>query len=250
MKRKELLDILEQQYPKVAADIEDSIGLQVEGTNEVNKILVTLDVTLDTIHQAHEKGVDMIITHHPLIYGESEVVLAGNALLRSKVELLEKLDINVFVIHTNADWNPESIAWAQAEGLHLENVVQLHENLATKGTWKEKKQLSDIVDSIREVFGLEYDFRTNREKIDNFNSVIFAAGTAGEQIFTKDAQGSLVVVGEVKHHEWIFANENNIAVLEIGHYSEVIFKDMVKVFLEEKDLEVIKAVETNGYKTI
>jgi hypothetical protein len=43
------------------------------------------------------------------------------------------------------------------------------------------------------------------------------------------------------------ANNKGYKVLEIGHFSERVFKYMVQVLLEEKDVEVILSQEENGY---
>lgn len=250
MKLEKLIEILESQYPKASADLEDYIGLQSEGKKEVKNILITLDLTLDVVNQAIEKNIDTIITHHPFIFGDKIEELEKNAFLRAKKELIEKLNINVFVIHTNADWNPESIAWATAMGLGLKKINQLHNNFGVQGTYESRISLIEIAENIRKIFSLNYDFRTNRERMETFNKIIIGSGASGSLINYNEAKGSLLIIGEVKHHEWVAANENNISVLEIGHYSEIIFKEMVKMFLQEKGLNVITSVESNGYKTI
>jgi putative NIF3 family GTP cyclohydrolase 1 type 2 len=54
----------------------------------------------------------------------------------------------------------------------------------------------------------------------------------------------------MKHHEWIEANKKGISVLEIGHFSEKIFKDMIEATLLNKEMKIILSKEQNGYKSV
>ena len=47
----------------------DNVGLQIGlAENPVNKVLLTLDVTEKAVEYAIEHEVDLIVTHHPLIF--------------------------------------------------------------------------------------------------------------------------------------------------------------------------------------
>ncbi len=251
MKRKELIQILQEQFPKEAAWLEDFIGLQIEGKDEVKTIMVTLDLTNDVIFQATSQHVDMIITHHPFYFGEKEEILLKDNFKKAQYDLLTKLNINILVIHTNADFNPNSIAFHQANAINLENIEQLNLNQGVFGTFKEEIQLDEFVELLRKTFELNYDFRTNTTPNATIKNVIFGSGAAGDLIGLQNYEDSLYVIGEMKHHQWIEANEKGIKILEIGHFSEFIFKIIIKIYLEqETDLKVIFSKEQNGYKTI
>ena len=48
----------------------DNSGFLVgSGEKEVRKVLVALDATEDVLNEAAEKGAELIITHHPVIFG-------------------------------------------------------------------------------------------------------------------------------------------------------------------------------------
>lgn len=249
MERKEILNLLEKQYPKETADIEDFVGLQVDGSLKINKIMVTLDTTLDVIHQAIESNVNMIISHHPMIFGDKEELFKKNKMLKAKYDLLNKLQINLFIIHTNADWNNESISWTQAIKLNLKNIKFLPKNLGIKANFSTKKTISEVSSLIKNKNLLNYDFRTNVDENKTFSNVVIGSGASGSLIFMNEVFDSLLIVGEMKHHEWVFANEHNLRVLEIGHFSEIIFKDMISNFLSKK-IKTIESKEKNGYKAI
>ncbi len=47
----------------------DNVGLMLGDNNSnVNKILVCLDVTTKVVEEAVENNVDLIVSHHPLIF--------------------------------------------------------------------------------------------------------------------------------------------------------------------------------------
>ena len=65
----ELIRIFEGFAPKYLAMEGDKIGLQLGRLNKpVQKVMVALDVLEEVVDEAIEKGVDLIIAHHPLIY--------------------------------------------------------------------------------------------------------------------------------------------------------------------------------------
>ena len=69
MKAAQIIDKLEQLAPIAYAESWDNVGLLVGSRErEVKKIMVALDATDAVIEQAIAKKVDMIITHHPMIF--------------------------------------------------------------------------------------------------------------------------------------------------------------------------------------
>ena len=70
MKCEVIADILEEQYPKECAEEWDNPGLLVgRGSAEVERIFVALDVTEEAILQAEQFGAQLIVAHHPVIFG-------------------------------------------------------------------------------------------------------------------------------------------------------------------------------------
>lgn len=98
-----IIQILEEFAPKYLAKDDDKIGLQVGTLNkEIKKLMLTLDVLENVVDEAVEKGVDLIISHHPIIYKPLKTLRTDLA----QGKLMEKLiknDISVYVAHTNLD---------------------------------------------------------------------------------------------------------------------------------------------------
>jgi putative NIF3 family GTP cyclohydrolase 1 type 2 len=66
---RDLKKIFDEWAPKEIAWEKDNVGLQVGSYDKpVQKILVALDPSEEIINEAIKKNVDLIITHHPLIF--------------------------------------------------------------------------------------------------------------------------------------------------------------------------------------
>ncbi len=94
---------IEKKYPKNHAESWDNVGLLVgRKDSEVKKIQISLDATEEVIKKAVENSVDMIITHHPMIFSPVKSITDGN-LLGNKVLTLIENKIALYTAHTNLD---------------------------------------------------------------------------------------------------------------------------------------------------
>ena len=65
----EIIKYLEQIAPKNLAEDYDNVGLIIGGKEkDIKRVMVCLDVTLKVVNEAVEKDVDLIISHHPIIF--------------------------------------------------------------------------------------------------------------------------------------------------------------------------------------
>jgi dinuclear metal center YbgI/SA1388 family protein len=95
----------------------DNVGLQIGlADNPVSRILLTLDVTDKAVQYAIEHQVDLIVTHHPLIFKALKKITD-----RKFIELI-KHDISVYCAHTNLDVVRKGVNFALAQKLHLTNL--------------------------------------------------------------------------------------------------------------------------------
>ena len=67
MTTREIVNIIESEYPKFSQEIWDNSGLLIDNENaETTGILICFDITEKSIHEAIEKKCNFIISHHPL----------------------------------------------------------------------------------------------------------------------------------------------------------------------------------------
>ncbi|BDU67647.1 MAG: GTP cyclohydrolase 1 type 2 [Candidatus Tyloplasma litorale] len=249
MKWKKLKELLDNEFPPMAAILEDYIGEQVDIKENINKIMVTLDLTLNVIAQAQKNNVDLIISHHPMFFGSKDEILKKDKIIKAQYKLLKNNQIGLYVIHTNADYNPNSIAYMQALALDLINIKQSENNTHVIASLKETLPAFEFAEEIKEILELgDIQFRNNFDINYPVKKVLIASGAGGSEINMMD--DSIVnLIGEVKHHEWVTSKDRGIKVIEISHFSENIFKSIVKIFLEKNTkIQIILSEEKNAYK--
>ena len=100
---KEIIEKIEETYPKNRAMDWDNVGLLVGSTEkEVSKIFIGLDLTDEVIEEAIKWGADMIVTHHPLIFSPLRSVTNQSFIGRRVIRLIQH-DIAYYAMHTNYD---------------------------------------------------------------------------------------------------------------------------------------------------
>ena len=86
--------------PQLAEEWDAGIGLVVEGKTEVEKALVTLDVTVESVKKAESMGADIVIAHHPLLF---KPVTHIDSYTREVLRIALANEISIFIMHTNYD---------------------------------------------------------------------------------------------------------------------------------------------------
>jgi len=105
----------------------DNVGFQLgDGNQEVKKILLTLDVTENAINKAIDENVNLIISHHPLIFRPISKIT--NPLYLKLI----KNDISVYCAHTNLDVVKKGVNFALAEKLGLTKLEFLSNETGSK----------------------------------------------------------------------------------------------------------------------
>ncbi len=103
MKCNEIIEILNKEYPLSAAEEWDNVGLLVgKRDSEVSKVLVALDASDEVVDQAVKQKVQLIVTHHPMIFGSIKKINTDTFTGSRIIRLIEN-GISCFAMHTNFD---------------------------------------------------------------------------------------------------------------------------------------------------
>ncbi|WP_068674308.1 Nif3-like dinuclear metal center hexameric protein [Oceanobacillus sp. Castelsardo] len=98
-----VFQLMEKWAPKYLAYDWDNVGLQVGSHNQnVNKIMVTLDVLESVVDEAIRKEVNLIISHHPLLFKPMKQINFDSPQGRIIRKLINH-QITVYAAHTNLD---------------------------------------------------------------------------------------------------------------------------------------------------
>lgn len=119
---RDVAHILDSWAPRPIAWERDNVGLQVgDDRKRVTTILVALDVQADVLREAKSKRVDLVVSHHPLLFHPLRSVTKGDRRGNIVFDLIRN-DIAVYALHTNYDFTHGGVSFALAETLGLENV--------------------------------------------------------------------------------------------------------------------------------
>ena len=103
MECREIIRLMEKLAPTKYALEWDNVGLLVGRDNkDIKTVMVALDSSMAVIEEAVKHNVDMLITHHPLIFSPIKRVNFNDP-IGKKIFLLANNDISYYAAHTNLD---------------------------------------------------------------------------------------------------------------------------------------------------
>jgi dinuclear metal center YbgI/SA1388 family protein len=122
---KDIIQAIEAIAPPVYQEGYDNCGLQVgDPAAEVKGVLISLDTTEAVLDEAMQRGCNMIVSHHPLIFSGLKR-LTGRNYVERIVQKAIKNDINIFAAHTNLDNMYAGVNAKIAEKLGLKDTAIL-----------------------------------------------------------------------------------------------------------------------------
>ena len=119
---REIIDVLEKTAPTHLAEEWDNVGLQVGQLNRpVKRIWVALDPLLPVVSEACREGVDLLITHHPLIFPALKAI-DFNTPVGAVIQTAVQSHLAIFSAHTNLDRAVNGVNDILARRIGLKNV--------------------------------------------------------------------------------------------------------------------------------
>lgn len=219
---RDIYNSLNHLYPFDLAMDFDNCGLLIGNENNiVTKVICCLDVTFDVINEAKLKGAELIISHHPVIFNPIKKIDSSTLIYD-----LVSSKINIISAHTNLDIAPGGVNSCLAERLGLKNL----KILSPLDSLQNETGLGLFGELEKSAFPLEFASFV-KEKLDcnglrftniedkKITRVAVGSGSCGNLI--SDAVLKKVdafVTGEIKHHEILFALQNNVVVVDVGHF--------------------------------
>jgi len=127
VKIKNIIDILEELAPPSYQEGYDNAGLIVGDSGlECSGVICTLDATEDVILEAKSKGCNLVVAHHPIIFGGLKKITGKNYVEKAIISAI-KNEVAIYAIHTNLDNMLSGVSGKMAGTLGLENrKVLLH----------------------------------------------------------------------------------------------------------------------------
>ena len=255
---KDIMEMFETTYPKHAALSWDNVGLLVGRTDKkVHTILIALDATDEVIEQAISQNVDLLITHHPLIFEPLKTITNEHFIGNRVVRLLQH-DISYYAMHTNydvlgmADLSAKMLELADTEVFEATNEEGT-EGIGRVGHLPTSMTLKECCELVKEKFQLE-TVKVYGDLNMQVERVAISPGSGkhmSELAIEKQVQA--LITAEIDHHEGIDANARGVAIVDAGHYGlEHIFIQDMYEYLGEKltDVKILKTEIVHPFQIV
>ncbi|MGW8114668.1 Nif3-like dinuclear metal center hexameric protein [Caproicibacterium sp. NSD3] len=223
----------------------DNPGLLVgDGSEKVSTAILALDITPGVIEEAKQKGAQLIISHHPVIFTPLKKLIPGTA----PYELVRN-GIAAICAHTNLDMAHGGVNDCLADRLELTNIRTLKEYApgfreALMGDLKIPMAPFEFAKFVKESLhadGLRY---TKGDKL--IHTVGLCSGGGIDLLETAMQMGcDAFVTGESKHNFLVEANSYHYTLIDAGHFfTEDVVIEPLRKKLETRFPEVcwIKSV--------
>lgn len=255
MKLKDIIAIIEDNYPLELAYDWDNVGLfygDIE--KDIKKVLVTLDITSDVIEQAIEMDADLVLSHHPVVIGGINK-LSDASMVSDVIINAVKNDIAIYSAHTNMDTAKNGINQKLAELFDLEDIVVMENDkpyedcgLGRVGNLKNEMSLSDFCDLVKNKLNTPFVRVCGEER--KVRRIALASGSCSEYVPQAIKKGAdVIVTADMKYHNCIEYVYDGIAIVDAGHFpTENIAKDMFYNLLKDSDVEIIFADTNDIFK--
>lgn len=242
------LNELEAWAPLSFAEEWDNCGLQVGRRDKVvRKVMVALTPGEAAIQAAVDADVDMLLTHHPMIFKPTKSVTTDTVLGQSIMKLIQH-DINLYCAHTNLDMAVGGVNDVLAKALNLQDIEILENvtedyGIGRVGDLAEPITLQAFLAQTAKQLAcnhLAYQGDLNR----TVQRVALCGGSGISYLHAaKKAGADVYVTGDMKYHDAQLASELGICVVDAGHFGTE--KHIVKTLAEFVKKQGLEAVTFN-----
>ncbi len=221
---KDLFDYIEKQFPLEFQEDYDNSGKQIAFNNELLKgILIAMDLSPAIITEAIENNCNCIITHHPIFFKPVKHISYADS-VGSMIISCIKNTISVCAVHTNLD----AVCWdLLAKTLGLTNIELMFPDkrysgigYGAIGEYTDCMPLSDVVKHVSHLLQSNtIIFYGNPEMKIKRVATLQGAGSRKINTIISNFNVNCIVTGDVGYHDAVFANNNDVAIIDIGHYA-------------------------------
>ncbi len=254
MKINQITTQLEALAPNHLQESYDNAGLIVgDAQEECTGCLISLDVTEAIIDEAVAKGCNLVVAHHPIIFGGLKQLVGADYVQRTVIKAI-KNNVAIYAIHTNLDNVLHGVNAMIGEKLGLEELTILRPKSPDNQeigagvvgylaqAMEEKEFLGFLkremkTDCIRHTAFLGKPIQTVALCGGSGSFLLKDAIRAGADVF---------ITGDFKYHEF-FDADGQILIADIGHFeSEQFTIPLIYRYLSEKNPNfALRFAETN-----
>lgn len=220
------LTLIADCYAPETAASWDSVGLQVgDPDDRVATAMTSLDVTAGVLAEARDRSVDLIISHHPLLFRPLERLTPATAAGGLALDAARS-GIALIAVHTNFDAAVPGTTEPVVDLLGLGDVVPLEPlterpelGLGRIGMLPHPTSLHAVADAL--AAGLPAPHLRVAGELDRRVTRVAACGGAGDSLLgaAHAAGAEVYVTGDLRHHPVLDALQLGMAVIDAGHHA-------------------------------
>ena len=259
---KEITDYLDGLFPAEYQEDYDNTGLLVGNPGaEATGALTTTDINDDVIDEAIAMGANLIVSHHPIIFGGLKRLTPQNATGRLALRLAER-GICAYAAHTNLDNLAKGVNGILADKLGIEGCRILRPmegetecGAGMVGHLPTAVKASVFLEEVKRRIGIPVVRVSANYNADAAVTTVAICGGSGAFLIGDAiaAGADILLTADLKYHDFQSA-ESGIVVADIGHFEseqfakEIFYDAISKKFstfacrISEKDRGYIRYI--------
>jgi dinuclear metal center YbgI/SA1388 family protein len=229
----DIIDLMERAAPSSLADSWDNPGLQIGKRDwPVSRVMTALDPSAEVIEDALSRNIDLLITHHPLIFIPLNAIDLDTPMGALLARAMERR-LAVYAAHTNLDRVSGGLNDVLAEMMGLEDRVVLMpdapddagsvsgalQGMGRVGTLPEPLTLRQLALQLKEHLGAD-TVRIVGDPEMVLRRVALCTGSGASLLNAFYASGAQAyITGDLRYHDARTAEANGLGLLDIGHFA-------------------------------
>jgi dinuclear metal center YbgI/SA1388 family protein len=235
----QIIKVMDQLAPPWLAEEWDNVGLQIGNPRlPVRRIWVALDPSPEVVQAACGKGVDLLITHHPLIFKPLKSIdfdTPGGSI----IQMASQHQLAIFSAHTNLDIVRDGVNDVLAKRLGLKHLEILEpvkvgeplkngnlapvggevpQGIGRIGSLGETTSLKSLTLMVKEKLKLDFAKVTGNPEL-KVTQVAICSGSGSGLMQTFISSGAQVYIsGDIRYHDARDAENANRGIIDIGHF--------------------------------
>jgi len=212
-----ILEHLERYAPLSLAQKWDNVGLLIgEPQRQVNNVLISLDATANALDYAIDHDIDLILSHHPLIFRPISSIT--NPVILKMIES----GISLISMHTNFDAALGGVnhALAEALGIHVVHSLGNPEDgdIGLICEYKEGSSLMDIAKNVKHRLNADaLKLWTAGWNMDQqIQRVAICGGSGASVLPAAERLADLLITGDISYHSFL---DSKIPIIDAGHFA-------------------------------
>lgn len=240
MTHKDIANTIEKKAPLYLQESYDNCGFQVGNPDDkCLGVIICVDATEDILDEAVEKGCNLVVTHHPLLFHAQKQILARHRMdyvLRKAI----KADITIYSCHTAIDNAPTlGVSIIDAQMLKLNNIQPIAasgEKIGpVVGELPFEMASTEAIKYVKDTFSCTAARVSYHSAERSIKKIAIGGGACGDFIIDAIANGADMFVTSDCKHNLFLDYQKDIILMDLGHFdTEKCTKEIFYNIITEK----------------